>query len=239
MFRIPSLRSRINELESDNECLRRIQYELLTTNSILTGNISDLKAEVEHFREEAELNDDRVLQTQIECDTLLELNEALRAENTNLLEDNTNLLDYNARLLDDNTSLIGDNTNLLDENARLLRDNTGLLDDNARLYNALREAKEKLAQQANTVVQPAPVEEPEDVRPKWVPSMDEAVKMSAASIKGLSEEEILVRLTKRDDVIRNNLSMMDIQRGRAEQALTEVAQTFKRIQKIIDGDLNA
>ena len=109
MFRIPSLSSRINELESDNECLRRIQYELLTTNSILTGNISDLKVEVEHFREEAELNDDRVLQTQIECDTLLEQNEALRAENTNLL------------------------------------------DDNARLLNALREAKEKLAQQANTV----------------------------------------------------------------------------------------
>ena len=169
MFRIPSLRSRINELESDNECLRRIQYELLTTNSVLTANNKDLQVEVEHFRAE----------------------------------------------------------------------NTGLLDDNARLYNALREAKEKLAQQANTVVQPAPVEEPEDVRPKWVPSMDEAVKMRAASIKGLSEEEILVRLTKRDDVIRRNLSMMDIQRGRAEQALTEVAQTFKRIKKIIDGDLNA
>lgn len=152
MFRIPSLRSRINELESDNECLRRIQYELLTTNSILTGNISDLKVEVEHFRQEAELNDDRVLQTQIECDTLLELNEALRAENTNLLEDNTNLLDYNARLLDDNTSLIGDNTDLLDENARL--------------YNALREAREKLAQLEYAVVQLAPVKEPEAARPK-------------------------------------------------------------------------
>ena len=166
MFRIPSLRSRINELESDNECLRRIQYEVLTTNSILTGNISNLKAEVQHFltevidlkaeveryRKEAELNDDRVLQTQIECDTLLELNEALRAENADLLDDNTGLLDYNARLLDDNTSLIGDNTNLLEDNNRLL--------------NALREAREKLAQQANTVVQPAPVEEPEDVRPK-------------------------------------------------------------------------
>ena len=140
MFRIPSLRSRINELESDNECLRRIQYELLTTNSILTGNLSDreaavkqfltevidretevfdLKAEVERYRKEAELNDDRVLQTQVECDTLLERNEALRAEN--------------ASLLDDNASLI---------------------EDNARLLNALREAKEKLAQQAYTVGDP-------------------------------------------------------------------------------------
>ena len=118
MFRIPSLRSRINELESDNECLRRIQYELLTTNSVLTGNISDLKVEVEHFREEAELNDDRALQTQIERDTLLELNEALRAENT-----------------------------------RLLKDNTFLIDDNARLLNALREAREKLAQLEYAVVQ--------------------------------------------------------------------------------------
>ena len=197
MFRIPSLSSRINELESDNECLRRIQYELLTTNSVLTGNISDLKVEVEHFREEAELNDDRVLQMQVERDMALEQGESLQAENTNLL------------------------------------------DDNARLHNALREAKEKLALQESAVIQPAPVEEPKDVRPEWVPSMEEAVKMRAASIKSLSEEEILVRLTKRDDVIRNNLSVMDIQRGRAEQALTEVAQTFKRIQKIINGDLNA
>ena len=90
MFR-SSLRSRINELESDNECLRRIQYELLTTNSILAGNISDLKVEVEHFREEAELNDDRALQTQIECDTLLEQAKALHAENTCLLDDNARL----------------------------------------------------------------------------------------------------------------------------------------------------
>ena len=189
MFRIPSLRSRINELESDNECLRRIQYELLTTNSVLTGNNKDLQVEVEHFRNEAELNDDRALQTQIECDTLLEQAKALQAENTSLL------------------------------------------DDNARLHNALREAKEKLALMNLQIVQPAPVEEP-----KWVPSMDEAVKMRAASIKSLSEEEILVRLTKRDDVIRNNLSIMDIQRGRAEQALTEVAQSFKRIRKVLDGD---
>ena len=145
MFRIPSLRSRINELESDNECLRRIQYELLTTNSILTGNISDLKVEVEHFREEAELNDDRALQTQIECDTLLELNEALRAENTSLFEQ--------AKAL-------------RAENARLLWDNTDLLDDNARLLNALREAREKLAQLEYAVVQLAPVEEPEAARPK-------------------------------------------------------------------------
>ena len=109
MFRIPSLRSRINELESDNECLRRIQYELLTTNSILTGDISNLKAEVERYRKEAELNDDRVLQMQVERDMALEQVESLQAENTNLL------------------------------------------DDNARLLNALREAKEKLAQQAYTV----------------------------------------------------------------------------------------
>ena len=189
MSRIPSLRSRINELESDNECLRRIQYELLTTNSVLTGNNKDLQVEVEHFRNEAELNDDRALQTQIECDTLLEQAKALQAENTSLL------------------------------------------DDNARLHNALREAKEKLALMNLQIVQPAPVEEP-----KWVPSMDEAVKMRAAGIKSLSEEEILVRLTKRDDVIRNNLSIMDIQRGRAEQALTEVAQSFKRIRNVLDGD---
>ena len=91
MFRIPIGRSRINELESDNECLRRIQYELLTTNSILAGNISGLKVEVEHFREEAELNDDRALQTQIECDTLLEQAKALQAENTSLLDDNARL----------------------------------------------------------------------------------------------------------------------------------------------------
>ena len=142
MFRIPSLRSRINELESDNECLRRIQYELLTTNSVLTGNISDLKVEVEHFREEAELNDDRALQTQIECDTLLELNEALRAENTSLFEQ--------AKAL-------------RAENALRLWDNTDLLDDNARLLNALREAREKLAQLEYAVVQLAPVKEPEAV----------------------------------------------------------------------------
>ena len=155
MFRIPSLRSRISELESDNECLRRIQYELLATNSALTGNISDLKVEVEHFREEAELNDDRVLQTQVERDTLLEQVEALRA--------------HNARLLDDNTGL--------------LHDRTDLLDDNARLLNALRETREKLAQLEYAVVQPAPVEEPEAVRPKWVPSREEAIKLHPA--KGL------------------------------------------------------
>ena len=126
MFRIPSLRSRISELESDNECLRRIQCELLTTNSVLAGNISILKVEVEHFRKEAELNDDRVLQAQIECDTLLEQAKALHAENTRLLEDNTDLID-----------------------------------DNARLLNALREAREKLAQLEYAVVQPAPVKEPE------------------------------------------------------------------------------
>ena len=189
MFRIPSLSSRINELESDNECLRRIQYELLATNAILTGNNKDLQVEVVHFRNEAELNDDRVLQMQVERDMALEQVESLQAENTNLL------------------------------------------DDNARLHNALREAKEKLALQESAVIQPAPVEEP-----KWEPSMDEAVKMRAANIKSLSEEEILVRLTKRDDVIRNNLSMMDIQRGRAEQALTEVAQSFKRIRKVLDDD---
>ena len=153
MFRIPSLRSRINELESDNECLRRTQYELLATNSILTGNISDLKVEVEHFREEAELNDDRVLQTQVECDTLLELNEALRAENTNLLDENARLLVENDNLLEDNARLIDDNTFLLDYNARLLEDNTDLIDDNARLLNALREAREKLAQLEYAVVQ--------------------------------------------------------------------------------------
>lgn len=187
MFRIPSLSSRINELESDNECLRRIQYELLTTNSILTGNVSDLKVEVEHFRKEAELNDDRVLQTQIECDTLLEQAKALQAENADLL------------------------------------------DDNARLHNALREAKEKLAQLESAVSEPAPVEEPKD----------EAVELHTTRFNGLSEEEILVRLTKRDDVIRNNLSIMDIQRGRAEKALTEVAQSFKRIRNVLDGDLYA
>ena len=189
MFRIPSRSSRINELESDNECLRRIQYELLTTNSVLTGNNKDLQVEVEHFRNETELNVGRVLQMQDERDMALEQVESLQAENTNLL------------------------------------------DDNARLHNALREAKEKLALQESAVIQPAPVEEP-----KWEPSMDEAVKMRAASIKSLSEEEILVRLTKRDDVIRHNLSRMDIQRDRAEQALTEVAQSFKRIRKVLDGD---
>ena len=109
MFRIPSLRSRINELESDNECQRRIQYELLASNEILTGNIHDLQQEVVHFRNEAKLNDDRALQMQVERDKAHEQVESLQAENTNLL------------------------------------------DDNARLLNALREAKEKLAQQANTV----------------------------------------------------------------------------------------
>ena len=155
MFRIPSLRSRINELESDNECLRRIQYELLTSNAILTGNNKDLQVEVTHFRNEAELNDDRVLQMQVERDMALEQVESLQAENINLLDDN----------------------------ARLLDDNTGLLDDNARLLNALREAREKLAQLEYAVVQPAPVEEPEDVRPKWVPSREEAIKLHTA--KGL------------------------------------------------------
>ena len=175
MFRIPSLSSRINELESDNECLRRIQYELLTTNSILTGNVSELKVEVEHFRKEAELNEDRVLQTQVERDMAVEQAEALRAENADLL------------------------------------------DDNARLHNALREAKEKLAQLESAVVKPAPVEQP----------------------KALSEDDLLARLTKRDDVIRNNLSIMDIQHGRAEQCLNELAQSFKRIRKVLDGDLDA
>ena len=68
MSRIPSLNSRIKELESDNECLRRLQYELLTTKSILSANIHDLQQEVIHFRNEAELNDDRVLQMQVERD---------------------------------------------------------------------------------------------------------------------------------------------------------------------------
>ena len=158
MFRIPSLRSRINELESDNECLRRIQYELLTSNAILTGNNKDLHVEVEHFRKEAELNDDRVLQMQVERDMALEQVESLRAENTSLLEnnarlleDNTRLYDGNFRLIDDNTRLTDGNTSLLKDNIRLTDGNTSLLQDNARLYNALREAKEKLAQQAYTV----------------------------------------------------------------------------------------
>ena len=68
MFRIPSLRSRINELESDNECLRRIQYELLSTNSVLSANAHDLQKEVAFFRLEAELNDERALQMQDERD---------------------------------------------------------------------------------------------------------------------------------------------------------------------------
>lgn len=232
MFRIPSLRSRINELESDNECLRRIQYELLTTNAILTGNNKDLKVEVEHFRNEAELNDDRVLQTQIECDTLLELNEALRAENTNLLEDNTNLLDYNARLLDDNTSLIGDNTGLLE-------DNTGLLDENARLYNALREVKEKLAQLEYAVVQPAPAEEPEDVRPEWVPSMDEAVKMRAAGQENWTESDFMQHLDDRDSKLRQGVKGLQISGGYMADEISHMNDTAARIQKIIDGDLNA
>lgn len=225
MFRIPSLRSRINELESDNECLRRIQYELLTTNSILTDNVSGLKVEVDHFRNEAELNDDRALQTQIECDTLLELNEALRAENTNLLDDNTSLLDYNARLLDDNTSLIGDNTSLLDDNARLL--------------NALREAKEKLAQLEYAVVQPAPVEKSEDVRPKWAPTMDETIKFLVGNVEGLSEDEILARLTNRDSQLRKEAEELQTVGGYAEIEITRMNDTAARIQRIIDGDLDA
>ena len=68
MSHIPSLSSRIKELESDNECLRRLQCELLTTSSILSANIHDLQLEVVHFRNEAELNDDRVLQMQVERD---------------------------------------------------------------------------------------------------------------------------------------------------------------------------
>ena len=79
MFRIPSLSSRIRELESDNECLRRIQYELLNTNAILKGNILDLQKEVAHFRLEAELNDDRVLLTEVELDIANEELESLRA----------------------------------------------------------------------------------------------------------------------------------------------------------------
>ena len=211
MFRIPSLRSRINELESDNECLRRIQYELLTTNSILTGNISDLKVEVEHFREEAELNDDRALQTQIECDTLLGLNEDLQAENTGLLDDN----------------------------ARLLRDNTGLLDDNARLLNALREAKEKLVQLEYAVVQPAPVEEPEDVRPKWVPSREEAIKLHTAGRENWTESDFIQHLDDRDSKLRKEVKDLQTFGGYAADEIALMNDTAARIQKIIDGDLNA
>ena len=197
MFRIPSLSSRINELESDNECLRRIQYELLTTNSILTGNISDLKVEVEHFREEAELNDDRVLQTQIECDTLLEQNEALRAENTSLL------------------------------------------DDNARLLNALREAKEKLAQQANTVVQPAPVEESEDARPKWVPSKEEAIKLHIAGRENWTVKDFMQDLDNRDAKLREATNELLAFGAYAADEIARMNDIATRIQKIIDGDLNA
>ena len=87
MFRIPSLRSRNNELESDNECLRRIQYELLTTNSILSANIHDLQQEVAHFRLEAELNDERALLTEIELDSAIEELESLRAVHEVVVEE--------------------------------------------------------------------------------------------------------------------------------------------------------
>ncbi len=197
MFRIPSLRSRINELESDNECLRRIQYELLTTNSVLTGNISNLKAEVEHFRKEAELNDVRVLQTQIECDALLELSEALHAENTNLIDDNT------------------------------------------RLLNALREAKEKLAQLENTVVQPALVEEPEAVRPKWVPSRDEAIKLHPAGRENWTEKDFMLHLDDRDSTPSKEAKDLQTLGGHTADEISHMNDTAARIQKIIDGDLDA
>ena len=194
MFRIPSLSSRINELESDNECLRRIQYELLTPNSILTGNISDLKVEVDHFRKEAELNDDRVLQMQFERDMALEQVESLQAENTDLL------------------------------------------DDNARLHNALREAKEKLAQLESAVIQPAPVEEPKDVRPKWAPTMDETIKFLVGNVEGLSEDEILARLTNRDSKLRKEAKELQTVGEYAEVEITRMNDTAARIQRIIDGD---
>ena len=197
MFRIPSLRSRINELESDNECLRRIQYELLASNAILTGNIHDLQVEVEHFRNEAELNDGRVLQMQDERDMALEQVESLQAENTNLL------------------------------------------DDNARLLNALREAKEKLAQQANTVVQPAPVEEPEDVRPKWVPSREEAIKLHTAGQENWTESDFIQHLDDRDSKLREEVKDLQIFGGYAAEEIALMNDTAARIQKIIDGDLNA
>ena len=191
MFR-SSLRSRINELESDNECLRRIQYELLTTNSILAGNISDLKVEVEHFREEAELNDDRVLQTQIELDTLLEQAKALQAENTSLL------------------------------------------DDNARLHNALREAKEKLALLESAVIQPAPVEEP-----KWVPSMEEAIKLHTAGRENWTVEDFMLHFYERDSTLSKDVKRLQTFGAYAADEISRMNDTAARIQKIIDGDLNA
>ena len=197
MFRIPIGRSRINELESDNECLRRIQYELLTTNAILTGNNKDLQVEVEHFRKEAELNDDRVLQTQIECDTLLELNKALRAENTNLL------------------------------------------DDNARLHNALREAKEKLALLESAVIQPAPVEESEDVRSKRVPSKEEAVKLHTAGRESWTVKDFMLHFYERDSTLSKDVKRLQTFGAYAADEISRMNDTAARIQKIIDGDLNA
>ena len=175
MFRIPSLRSRNNELESDNECLRRIQYELLTTNSILSANIHDLQQEVAHFRLEAELNDERALLTEIELDSAIEELESLRAVHEVVVEELREERVDNVKLLNA----------LREAKARIAQLEYSEPQPDTTESGDLLEIK--------TVESKAKVE-----RPVFKPSMEEAMKLRNAGQKNMPEEDFMLYLHNRD-----------------------------------------
>ena len=175
MSRIPSLSSRIKELESDNECLRRLQYELLTTKSILSANIHDLQQEVVHFRNEAELNDDRVLQMQVERDMAHEQLATLQTAHKVVVDQ---LCDTEA----DNVKLLNA---LREARARIAQLEYSEPQPDTTESGDLLEIK--------TVESKAKVE-----HPVFKPSVEEAMKLRNAGQKNMPVEDFMLYLHNRD-----------------------------------------
>ena len=175
MSRIPSLSSRINELESDNECLRRLQYELLPTKSILSANIHDLKQEVVHFRDEAKLNDDHALQMQVERDKAHEQLATLQTAHKVVVDQ---LCDTKA----DNVKLLNA---LREARARIAQLEYSEPQPDTTESGDLLEIK--------TVESKAKVE-----RPVFKPSVEEAMKLRNAGQKNMPVEDFMLYLHNRD-----------------------------------------
>ena len=216
MSHIPSLSSRIKELESDNECLRRLQYELLTTNSTLSANILDLQREVVHFRNEAELNDDRVLQMQVERDMAHEQLATLQTAHKVVVDQ---LCDTEA----DNVKLLNA---LREARARIAQLEYSEPQPDTTESGGLLEIK--------TVESKAKVE-----RPVFKPSVEEAMKLRNAGQKNMPEEDIMLYLHNRDHRVRDAVKELRAFGGFAETEVGRMNETAVRIEKIIKGDPDA
>ncbi len=175
MSDIPSLSSRIKELESDNECLRRLQYELLTTESILSDNIHGLQQEVVHFRDEAELNDDRALQMQVERDKAHEQLATLQTTHKVVVDQ---LCDTEA------------------DNVKLLN---ALREARARIAQLEYSEPQPDTTESGDVLEIKTVESKAKVEhPVFKPSVEEAMKLRNAGQKNMPEEDFMLYLHNQD-----------------------------------------